>query len=162
MICTKNLKFSSHPRAKVRHQGPPGSARAQPCVYTQFKIWVISYNSIYVNKQTWKWINKNKTKKEYKKKTPTGPLIKETLNSYYRLKKITFGTQCWLFFGSAKFNFVWLKRLPSSPICLYKEVHMFCLFTWLYQKTFKQKGTKYLHKKIPRLCNISHSLLAGT
>ena len=27
----KNLRFSSHPRAKVRRQGPPGSARAQPC-----------------------------------------------------------------------------------------------------------------------------------
>ena len=31
MICMKNLRFSSHPRAKVRRQGPPGSARAQPC-----------------------------------------------------------------------------------------------------------------------------------
>ena len=27
MICMKNLRFSSRPRAKVRHQGPPGSAR---------------------------------------------------------------------------------------------------------------------------------------
>ena len=31
MICMKNLSFSSRPRAKVRCQGPPGSARAQPC-----------------------------------------------------------------------------------------------------------------------------------
>ena len=31
MICLKNLRFSSRPRAKVRRQGPPGSARAQPC-----------------------------------------------------------------------------------------------------------------------------------
>ena len=31
MICMKNLRFSSHPRAKVRRQGPLGSARAQPC-----------------------------------------------------------------------------------------------------------------------------------
>ena len=30
MICMKNLRFSSRPRAKVRRQGPPGSARAQP------------------------------------------------------------------------------------------------------------------------------------
>ena len=30
MICMKNLWFSSRPRAKVRRQGPPGSARAQP------------------------------------------------------------------------------------------------------------------------------------
>ena len=27
MICMKNLRFSSRPRAKVRHQRPPGSAR---------------------------------------------------------------------------------------------------------------------------------------
>ena len=27
----KNLRFASRPRAKVRRQGPPGSARAQPC-----------------------------------------------------------------------------------------------------------------------------------
>ena len=31
MICMKNQRFSSRPRAKVRRQGPPGSARAQPC-----------------------------------------------------------------------------------------------------------------------------------
>ena len=31
MICMKNLWFSSRPRAKVGRQGPPGSARAQPC-----------------------------------------------------------------------------------------------------------------------------------
>ena len=30
MICMKNLRFSSLPRAKVRWQGPPGSARAAP------------------------------------------------------------------------------------------------------------------------------------
>ena len=30
MICMKNLRFSSRPRAKVRRQGPLGSARAQP------------------------------------------------------------------------------------------------------------------------------------
>ena len=30
MICMKNLRFSSRPRIKVRRQGPPGSARAQP------------------------------------------------------------------------------------------------------------------------------------
>ena len=27
----KNLRFSSCPRAKGRHQGPMGSLRAQPC-----------------------------------------------------------------------------------------------------------------------------------
>ena len=32
MICMKNLRFSSCPRAKGRRQGPPGSARAQPCL----------------------------------------------------------------------------------------------------------------------------------
>ena len=31
MICMKKLRFSSHPRAKGSLQGPPGSARAQPC-----------------------------------------------------------------------------------------------------------------------------------
>ena len=30
MICTKNLRFSGCPRAKVGCQGPLGSARAQP------------------------------------------------------------------------------------------------------------------------------------
>ena len=30
MICMKNLRFSRRPRSKVRRQGPPGSARAQP------------------------------------------------------------------------------------------------------------------------------------
>ena len=30
MICIKNLTFSSHPRGKVRRQGPPSSTRAQP------------------------------------------------------------------------------------------------------------------------------------
>ena len=34
MICVKNLRFSSRPRAKVRHQGPLGSARAQPCSWS--------------------------------------------------------------------------------------------------------------------------------
>ena len=29
MISMKKLRFSSHLRTKVRHQGPPGSARAQ-------------------------------------------------------------------------------------------------------------------------------------
>ena len=32
MICMKNMRFSSRPRARVRRQGPPGSARAQPCI----------------------------------------------------------------------------------------------------------------------------------
>ena len=36
MICMLNLRFSSRPGAKVRHQGPPGSARAQLCCYTVF------------------------------------------------------------------------------------------------------------------------------
>ena len=34
MICMKNLRFSSRPRAKVRCHRPPGTARAQP--------WVVS------------------------------------------------------------------------------------------------------------------------
>ena len=38
MICMKNLRFSSRPRAKVRRQGPPGSARAQPW-YLQWVSW---------------------------------------------------------------------------------------------------------------------------
>ena len=32
MICMKNLRFSSRPRAKVKCQRPPGFARAQPCM----------------------------------------------------------------------------------------------------------------------------------
>ena len=31
MISMKKLRFSSHPTANVGHQGPPGTARAQPC-----------------------------------------------------------------------------------------------------------------------------------
>ena len=30
MICIKNLRFSSHPKGKVRRRGPPGFTRAQP------------------------------------------------------------------------------------------------------------------------------------
>ena len=30
-LCEKKLRFSSHPRAKVRHPGSLGTARAQPC-----------------------------------------------------------------------------------------------------------------------------------
>ena len=33
MSCMKKLRFSSHPWAKVRRQGPPGSAQAQTCCY---------------------------------------------------------------------------------------------------------------------------------
>ena len=36
MISMKKLRFSSHPRTKVRHHGPPGSARAQPWLYIHF------------------------------------------------------------------------------------------------------------------------------
>ena len=32
MISMKKLRFSSHLRTKVRHRGPPGSARARPCL----------------------------------------------------------------------------------------------------------------------------------
>ena len=35
----KNLRFSSRPRAKVRLQGPPGSARAQPCIQIERALW---------------------------------------------------------------------------------------------------------------------------
>ena len=45
MICKKKLRVSSHPRAKVRRQGPPGPARAQSCdwkllSYCCFKLTV--------------------------------------------------------------------------------------------------------------------------
>ena len=33
MICMQNLRFSSCPRAKVKRQGPPVSARAQRCCH---------------------------------------------------------------------------------------------------------------------------------
>ena len=36
MISMKKLRFSSHPRTKVRHHGPLGSARAQPWLYIHF------------------------------------------------------------------------------------------------------------------------------
>ena len=45
MICKIKLRLSSHPRAKVRRQGPPGPARAQSCdckllSYCCFKLTV--------------------------------------------------------------------------------------------------------------------------
>ena len=45
MICKIKLRFSSHRRAKVRRQGPPGPARAQSCdckllSYCCFKLTV--------------------------------------------------------------------------------------------------------------------------
>ena len=46
MICMKNLRFSSRPRAKVRCQGPPGSARAQP--------W-----AAFVMAESWQWLLHN-------------------------------------------------------------------------------------------------------
>ena len=41
MICMKNLRFSSCLRANVRCQGPPGSARAQPCHLYSFQRGVL-------------------------------------------------------------------------------------------------------------------------
>ena len=38
MICMKNVRFSSCPGAKVGRQGPPGSARAQPCFRFLIKL----------------------------------------------------------------------------------------------------------------------------
>ena len=39
MISIKKLRFSSHSRTKVRRQGPPGSARAQPWSWaTQYML----------------------------------------------------------------------------------------------------------------------------
>ena len=38
MICMKNLRFSSHPRAKVRRQGPPGFARAHAALKSQWLL----------------------------------------------------------------------------------------------------------------------------
>ena len=39
----KNLRFSSRPRAKVRRQGPPGVARAQPWVYCSLCVlWSVT------------------------------------------------------------------------------------------------------------------------
>ena len=37
IISMKNMRFSSHPRAKVRQQRPPGSARGLP--WWEFNIW---------------------------------------------------------------------------------------------------------------------------
>ena len=37
IISIKKMRFSSHPRAKVRQQGPPGSARRLP--WWEFNIW---------------------------------------------------------------------------------------------------------------------------
>ena len=38
MISMKKLRFSSRPRTKVRHHGPPGSARAPPWLYIHFLL----------------------------------------------------------------------------------------------------------------------------
>ena len=39
MICMKKLRFPSRPRAKVRRQGRPGSARAQPQLMFRLKTY---------------------------------------------------------------------------------------------------------------------------
>ena len=153
MICMKSLRFSSRPKAKVRCQGPPGSARAQPrlCLSTvqnmsHFIYFHLQKRSVKkyknVNKQTYKWINKTKRKRVQEENPHTS--TKETLNSYYQLKKITFrNPMLIIFLRSAKFNFVWLKRLLSSLISLYKEVHMFCLFIMaLWKKHWSKKGNQ--------------------
>ena len=73
MICMKNLRFSSRPRAKVWRKGPTGSAKAQPCflqymnckwiqkwicnpqilgetpVLTTSTIWYVNFGSLVLN-----------------------------------------------------------------------------------------------------------------
>ena len=39
MIPMKKLRFSSRPRTKVRHHGPPGSARARACMFDMHQSW---------------------------------------------------------------------------------------------------------------------------
>ena len=43
MICMKNRRFASRPRAKVRCQGPPGSARAQHCKQKQALVIAVAH-----------------------------------------------------------------------------------------------------------------------
>ena len=56
MICMRNLRFSSRQGAKVRRQGPPGSARAHP-VYsheTPLDPWYCSQTKPHeLNKNYW-------------------------------------------------------------------------------------------------------------
>ena len=53
MICMKNLRFSSRPRAKVRRQGPPGSARAQPCYLTELSKDILGPRFVQVIFKDW-------------------------------------------------------------------------------------------------------------
>lgn len=66
IICIKKLRFSSHPRANVRHQEPLGSTRTKPWLqkkknFTHFiwsRNWAMSINSCNLQgKQeiTYKW-----------------------------------------------------------------------------------------------------------
>ena len=43
MICMKKLRFPSRPGGKVRRQGPPGSARAQPWSFLLFSFLVFIF-----------------------------------------------------------------------------------------------------------------------
>ena len=49
MICIKNLRFSSRPGAKVGCQGPPGCARAQPCIHHVCTVLCIPPNEYEVH-----------------------------------------------------------------------------------------------------------------
>ena len=46
MICMKKLRFSAHLRAKVSGQGPPDSARAQPC--NIHFVYILIFNQSYI------------------------------------------------------------------------------------------------------------------
>ena len=53
MICMKKVRFSIRSRAKVRCQGPPGSAKAQPCKF--FLVYQLTKTkSRSINTRKWK------------------------------------------------------------------------------------------------------------
>ena len=61
----KKLRFSSHPRARVRHQGSPGTARAQPS--WPVNCWLIGLiNWFDLPKETWKFYLWKSTEKNCK------------------------------------------------------------------------------------------------
>ena len=53
MICMKKVRFSNRSRAKVRCQGPPGSAKARPCMF--FLVYQLTKTkSRSINTRKWK------------------------------------------------------------------------------------------------------------
>ena len=135
MICMKNLRFSSRPRAKVRRQGPRGSARAQP-----WKVLVQSSKkrqrkrnqySITEHKATTVW----KIKCSYPKMTgktrvwPVKPAIRRDIVCWPAIicsPDLHYRDLCIIDRFSPKFNCVQAKKINMS-VWFYTYITRICV-----------------------------------